>query len=72
MRISPADAAPVGIENGTRVTVASSHGSVSVPAVVDAGVPRGTAVLRHDLAGADAGLLVDAGEPVCDVRVELS
>lgn len=72
VRLSPADAAPVGIESGTRVTVSSSHGSVSVPAVVDAGVPKGAAVLRHDLPGADAGLLVDVDEPVCDVRVELS
>ncbi|MFN7151907.1 MAG: molybdopterin dinucleotide binding domain-containing protein, partial [Microthrixaceae bacterium] len=72
VRLSPADAAPSGIENGTRVTVSSSHGSVGVPAVVDAGVPRGAAVLHHNLAGADPGLLVDADDVVCDVRVEVS
>ena len=72
MRLSTADAGPVGIETGTRVTVSSSHGSVSLPAVVDAGVPKGTAVLRHDLAGADAGLLIDAGDVVCDIQVEAS
>ncbi len=72
VRLSTADAGPVGIETGTRVTVSSSHGSVTLPAVVDAGVPKGTAVLRHDLPGADAGLLIDAGDAVCDVQVEAS
>ena len=72
VRLSTADAAPVGITTGTRVTVSSSHGSLSVPAVVDAGVPKGTAVLRHDLAGADAGLLIDANDAVCDIQVEAS
>jgi NADH-quinone oxidoreductase subunit G len=72
VRLSPADAAPSGIENGTHVTVSSSHGSVGVPAVVDAGVPRGAAVLHHNLVGADPGLLVDADDVVCDVRVEVS
>jgi NADH-quinone oxidoreductase subunit G len=72
VRLSPADAGPVGIETGTRVTVSSSHGSLSLPAVVDAGVPKGTAVLRHNLPGADAGLLIDAGDAVCDIQVEAS
>jgi hypothetical protein len=35
-------------------------------------VPKGTAVLRHDLPGADAGLLIDADDAVCDVQVEAS
>lgn len=72
VRLSTADATPVGITTGTRVTVSSSHGSVSLPAVVDAGVPKGSAVLRHNLAGADAGLLIDADDVVCDIRVEAS
>ncbi len=72
VQLSPADAAPVGIETGMRVTVSSAHGSLSVPAVVDAGVPKGSAVLHHALVGADAGLLIDAADPVCDIRVEAS
>ncbi len=71
VRLSPADAAAMGLETGTFVTVASSHGSVSVPAVVDPGVPGGAAVVRHNLESVDAGVLVDAADPVCDVRVEL-
>lgn len=71
VRLSPGDAAPMGVENGTVVTVSSSHGSVSVPVTIDAGVPRGVAVMRHNLAAVDSGVLIDATEPVCDIRVEL-
>ena len=55
-----------------RVTVSSAHGSLSAPAVVDAGVPKGSVVLRHALDGADAGLLIDADDVVCVVQVEAS
>jgi NADH-quinone oxidoreductase subunit G len=72
VRLSPADASPVGIESGTRVTVSSAHGSVTLPAVLDDGVPKGSAVVLHNLSGADAGLLVDAGDVVVDIRVEAS
>jgi NADH-quinone oxidoreductase subunit G len=72
IRLSPSDAAPLGVETGTRVTLSSSHGTISAPAVVDAGVPRGVAVVRHGLDGADAGVLIDAADAVCDVRVEVA
>ena len=72
VRVAPGDAAPIGLESGTHVTVSSAHGSLSVPAVVDAGVPKGTAVLRHSLEGGDPGVLIDVADVVCDVRVELS
>lgn len=70
--LSPADAAPLGVESGTRITISSSHGSLSAPALVDASVPRGSALIRHNLDGADAGVLIDAADPVCDVRVEVA
>ena len=71
LHLGTADAAPLGIETGTRVTVSSSNGSLSVPAVVDGGVPKGSAVLHHNLVGADAGVLVSADDVVCDIRVEV-
>jgi len=70
--MSPADAGPVGIVTGARVTVSSAHGSLSAPVVVDAGVPKGSVVVRHALPGADAGLLIDADDVVCVVSVEAS
>ncbi len=71
LHLGTADAKQLGIETGARVTVSSSSGSLSAPAVVDAGVPRGTALLRHNLPGVDAGVLVGADQAVCDVRVEV-
>ena len=71
LHLGTADAAPLGIETGTQVTVSSSNGTLSVAAVVDGGVPKGSALLRHNLAGADAGVLVSAADVVCDIRVEV-
>jgi predicted molibdopterin-dependent oxidoreductase YjgC len=72
VRLSPSDAAPLGVENGTKVTVSSPHGSITAAAIVDSGVPKGSAVVRHNLEGADPGVLVDAGDVVCEIRVEVS
>ena len=72
VRLSPADAAPLGAEDGTRVTVSSPHGSITAEAFVDSGVPKGSAVLRHNLEGADPGLLIDSADVVCEIRVEVS
>jgi NADH-quinone oxidoreductase subunit G len=71
LRVSPADAATLGIDDGTRLTVTSEHGSLSAPAAVDASVPRGSVGMHHAVAGLDAGTLVAAGDIVCDVRVEV-
>ncbi|MEX0767318.1 MAG: NADH-quinone oxidoreductase subunit NuoG, partial [Microthrixaceae bacterium] len=72
VRLSPADAAPLGVDNGTKVTVSSPHGSITAQAIVDSGVPKGSAVVRHNLEGADPGVLVDAQDVVCEIRVEVS
>ena len=71
LRIGTADAAPLGVQTGTKVTVTSPNGSLSVAATVDNSVPRGSAVLRHNLTGADAGVLIATGDVVCDIRVEV-
>ncbi len=69
--MSPGDAATLGVADDARVTVTSPRGSLAVTVGVDAAVPRGSVVLHHGLAGADAGTLLAAGDTVCDVRVEV-
>ena len=71
LHLGPTDAGQLGIVDGTRVTVTSGSGSLSASAVVDAGVPRGTALLRHNLRGTDPGTLISAGDVACDIRVEV-
>lgn len=71
VRLSPADAASLGVQGGSVVKVTSPHGSLSVAAVVDAAVPKGVAVMPHGLEGADPGTLVSHADVVCDVRVEV-
>ena len=74
--LNPTEAAPLGIESGasgtTRVKVTSQHGSITIPARADASVARGVAVIHHNHDGADPGVLVNAADPVCDVRVEVA
>ncbi|MCP4435377.1 MAG: NADH-quinone oxidoreductase subunit NuoG [Actinomycetia bacterium] len=70
--LSPADAAPLGIDSGTRVKVTSQHGTITLPARADASVGRGVAVIHHNLAGGDPGALVNSADAVCDVRVEVA
>ncbi len=71
LRVSPADAAPLGISDGSRVTVTSPNGSLSVRALVDRAVPRGTAHLTHNLAGGEPSALISVADAVCDIRVEV-
>ena len=71
VRLSPADAGPLGVQRGSVVTLSSPHGSLSVAAEVDPGVPKGVAVVAHDLEGADPGTLISWADAVCDVRVEV-
>jgi NADH-quinone oxidoreductase subunit G len=72
LRLSPADAAPLGVSSGTRVKVTSPNGSLTVSAAVDAEVPKGVVVMVHNVEGADPGNLVASGDAVCDVRVEVA
>jgi NADH-quinone oxidoreductase subunit G len=72
VRLSPADAASLGVQDGSVVKVTSPHGGLSVAAVVDAAVPKGVAVIPHGLEGADPGALVSHDDLVCDVRVEVA
>jgi NADH-quinone oxidoreductase subunit G len=70
LRLHPADHARLGVEPGAGVRVSSSRGTLTVPALPDVGVPKGTAVLPFNQPGASAADLIDATAPVTDVRVE--
>jgi len=72
VRLSPADAAPLGVEGGTRVKLTSQHGTLTLPATVDPAVAKGVVVVRHNLTDGDAGGIVALGDTVCDVRVEVA
>ena len=70
--LNPADAAPLGVEEGSRIRLISASGSISIPTVPDESVPKGSVLVHHDLEGADPRELVDISDVVCDVRVEVA
>jgi anaerobic selenocysteine-containing dehydrogenase len=70
VRLHPHDFDRLGVEAGAMVTVASSTGSVILPASPDEGVPRGAASVVLHQVGRSTMSLIDAGETVNDVRVE--
>ncbi|MEZ5239916.1 MAG: NADH-quinone oxidoreductase subunit NuoG, partial [Microthrixaceae bacterium] len=70
-RLNPADANPLGVTSGTRIRLSSPGGNLTVAAVADDSVARGTVLVHHNLEGADPGELVEASGGVCDVRVEV-
>jgi NADH-quinone oxidoreductase subunit G len=69
--LGPADATRLGIDGG-RVAVSSAKGSISVPVAVSAAVPRGSALIRHNLWGAQPTELIGNGDTVCEIRVEVA
>ncbi|MEZ5310643.1 MAG: molybdopterin dinucleotide binding domain-containing protein [Microthrixaceae bacterium] len=71
LRLSPADASPLGLKDLDRVSVTSPNGSLSARVALDSSVPKGTAVLVHNLAEADPGALVASDDAVCEIRVEV-
>jgi anaerobic selenocysteine-containing dehydrogenase len=63
----------MGLSTGDSVRVRSSRASLVLDAVADDGIPRGTAEIGFNLDagdGAGASSLVDASQPVADVRLE--
>ena len=69
LRLHPHDFDRVGVSAGTTVTISSGRGSVSLPAVPDDGVPRGTAAVVVNQPGAPVGALLDVSARIIDVRV---
>jgi predicted molibdopterin-dependent oxidoreductase YjgC len=77
VRANPYDLGVLGVTTATRVRVRSSRAALEFEAVADEGVPRGVVCIDFNLVGSDgatdqagASVLIDAGEPVIDVRLE--
>jgi len=70
LRANPYDLGRLGLTTGDRVRVTSSRGSVFLEAVADASVLRGSAAVTFNQPGDGAADLIDASQPVTDVRVE--
>jgi NADH-quinone oxidoreductase subunit G len=77
VRANPYDLGRLGVTEAARVRVRSSRAALEFEAVADDGVPRGVVCIDYNLhtddpsaerAGASA--LIDAGQPVIDVRLE--
>jgi anaerobic selenocysteine-containing dehydrogenase len=69
--VHPKDRDRIGAGDGASVRVTSARGSITLPVLGDARVVAGTAALTFNLSGMGAGDLIDAREPVTDLRVEL-
>jgi NADH-quinone oxidoreductase subunit G len=72
VRLNPHDFAKLGVKTGLPVKVTSRRGSITAMAHADEGVPRQSVVVPFNALGGTAADLVDADDPVTDVRVERS
>jgi formate dehydrogenase major subunit len=70
LRVHPSDLARIGVDSGGQVKVTSTRGSQVVAVRADAGVPAGIASMDFSADALGAALLIDAGQPVVDLRVE--
>jgi NADH-quinone oxidoreductase subunit G len=70
LRVHPSDLARIGVDSGGQVKVTSTRGSQVVAVRADARVPAGIACMDFSADALGAALLVDAGQPVVDLRVE--
>ena len=70
LRVNPADLGRMGVTTGDRVRVSSSRRSLVLDVAADPRVLRGSAVLAFNAPGEGAAELIDATQPVTDVRVE--
>ena len=70
LHLNETDANRLGAGNGTHLRVSNAKGTLTVPAAVDAGVPKGVARLAFNQPGISAGTLIDATALVTDVTVE--
>jgi predicted molibdopterin-dependent oxidoreductase YjgC len=70
LRVHPSDLARIGVDSGGQVKVTSTRGSQVVAVRSDPGVPAGIACMDFSADALGAALLVDASQPVVDLRVE--
>jgi len=69
-RANPHDLSRLGIRPGDLVRVTSARASLVLEAVSDTGVPRSSAVVDFNQPDEGAADLIDASQPVTEVRVE--
>jgi NADH-quinone oxidoreductase subunit G len=69
-RVHPLDLDRVGVPANTDVKIISARGSVVLPVVPDASVPRGTVWSPFNQPGSTIADIVDSDAPVTDVRIE--
>jgi NADH-quinone oxidoreductase subunit G len=70
LRANPADLGRMGVKTGDRVRVSSSRKSLLLDVAADPRVLRGSAVLAFNAPGEGAADLIDASQPITDLRVE--
>jgi anaerobic selenocysteine-containing dehydrogenase len=70
VRVNPAELEQLGVSSGDQVRISSTRGAQIVAAVADPSVPRRVAVVWFNQPGVQAGDLIDATQPVTDVRLE--
>jgi hypothetical protein len=58
------------VASGQTVHLSSARASVTLPAVADAAIPRGTASLAFNLSTPGAAELIDDSAAVTEVRLE--
>jgi anaerobic selenocysteine-containing dehydrogenase len=68
--VHPTDLARLGVADGGQVKVTSPRTSATLDAHASNGVPRGAAVLTVNQPGPDPADLIDASQPVTDIRIE--
>ena len=68
-RLNPAAVRELGISDGDIVSLASTAGTISIPATTDARVPEGVVVIPHNHSGADPRELIASGSTVTEVRI---
>jgi NADH-quinone oxidoreductase subunit G len=70
LRVNPFELERLGVASGQTVRLTSARGSVSLPALADGAVPRGTASLVFNLSIPGAAELIDSSLAVTEVRLE--
>jgi len=68
--VHPDDLEAARIESGSDVTLSNDIGSITLAAVADSGVTRGTVAVEFNQPNASVAQLLDAGRIVTSVRME--
>jgi anaerobic selenocysteine-containing dehydrogenase len=68
--VHPYDLDRLGVRDGGRVKVTSPRTTLTIEAHASTAIPKGSAALTFNQPGADPADLIDATQPVTDVRIE--